>query len=125
MASNQVRIGVREFRAHMADYLRQAQEGRSFVVFSRGEPIASLGPPAPPASRKAGALAGRLHMAPDVDTLPDDFSGEDRGATFKDLTPAQKSLHQRLSELSQKARAANPDATSDHDWLYGEDGAPK
>lgn len=125
MASHEVRIGVREFRAHLADYLRQAREGRSFVVISRGEVIASVGPPTPRAQRKAGALAGRLNKAIDFDASSDEFPGQSIFPSFAELTPAQKSLHRRLAELSRKTRAENPDATSDHDWLYGEDGAPK
>ncbi|MFG1378533.1 type II toxin-antitoxin system VapB family antitoxin [Xanthobacter autotrophicus] len=42
-----------------------------------------------------------------------------------DLSLRQKSLHDRLAELGRKARAASPQATSEHGDLYGDDGAPR
>ncbi|MFS8036430.1 type II toxin-antitoxin system VapB family antitoxin [Xanthobacter sp. AM11] len=44
---------------------------------------------------------------------------------YGDLSPKQKALHDRLAELGRKARAASPDATSDHGDFYGEDGSPR
>lgn len=39
------RIGVRELRGKLAYYLREAKKGRRFLIVSRGEPMAELGPP--------------------------------------------------------------------------------
>jgi antitoxin (DNA-binding transcriptional repressor) of toxin-antitoxin stability system len=68
-------VGVREFRGNLAEYLRQARQGRSFLIMSRDEVLAELGPP-PPAMRprrKSGALRGKIRIAPDFDALPPDL----------------------------------------------------
>ena len=69
------RLGVREFRANMADILRQARHGSSFLVTSRDEVLAEIHPPskAPVARRQPGALRGRIRMAGDFDELPPDL----------------------------------------------------
>ena len=41
-----IRIGVRELRGKLADYLRQAQSGARFLIVSHGQPVAELGAPA-------------------------------------------------------------------------------
>lgn len=73
-AEEPVRVGVRELRANLSGMLRQARAGRSFLVMSRDEVVAEIHPP--PASerprREAGMLKGRIVMAGDFDTLPDD-----------------------------------------------------
>jgi antitoxin (DNA-binding transcriptional repressor) of toxin-antitoxin stability system len=46
-------VGVREFRANVRDYLRQASQGSSFLVTSHGQVLAEVRPPpvsGPPAS---------------------------------------------------------------------------
>jgi prevent-host-death family protein len=62
-------VSVRAFRAHLADYLRQAQAGSSFVILSRGEPLARIAPPDPVLPRAAlfGAHKGDIWMADDFD----------------------------------------------------------
>ena len=67
-------VGVREFRGNMTGYLRQAQQGASFLITSHGEVVAELRPPAAAerARRVPGALRGKIRMAPDFDVLPDD-----------------------------------------------------
>lgn len=78
------RLGVREFRANMAEVLRQARRGSSFVIASRGEVLAELHPPSPSARahRRPGALRGRIRLADDFDALPPDvlaaMEGEER-----------------------------------------------
>jgi antitoxin (DNA-binding transcriptional repressor) of toxin-antitoxin stability system len=69
------RLGVREFRGKMADFLRQVQEGRSFLITSRDEVLAELRPPAPRtrSGRQPGALRGRIRMAADFDAMPPDL----------------------------------------------------
>lgn len=73
-AASPPQVGVREFRANITGFLRQARRGRSLLITSHGEVIAELGPP--PAQeqprRRPGALRGRITMAPDFDTLPAD-----------------------------------------------------
>lgn len=69
------RLGTREFRANMADILRQARHGSSFLVTSRGEVLAEIHPPstASRAGRQPGALRGRIRMADDFDEIPPDL----------------------------------------------------
>ena len=69
------RVGVREFRGNLTGFLRQARQGRSFLVMSRDQVLAEVGPP-PPATRprrRPGALRGKIHIAPDFDALPPDI----------------------------------------------------
>jgi antitoxin (DNA-binding transcriptional repressor) of toxin-antitoxin stability system len=78
------RIGVREFRANLADFLRQAQQGHSFLITSHDEVLAEIGPPPQSARppRQPGALRGKIRIAPDFDILPPDLlasmEGEER-----------------------------------------------
>ena len=75
MQTEPIKIGVRELRANLSRLLREARRGASFIVMTRGEVLAEIGPPSQsnPAPRKLGALKGRLHMAPDFDELPPDI----------------------------------------------------
>jgi antitoxin (DNA-binding transcriptional repressor) of toxin-antitoxin stability system len=68
------RVGVREFRGNLTGFLRQARQGRSFLVMSRDQVLAEVGPPPPEARprRQPGALRGKIRMAPDFDALPAD-----------------------------------------------------
>ena len=68
------RVGVREFRGNLTEFLRQARQGRSFLVMSRDQVLAEVGPPRPEVRprRKPGALRGKIRMAPDFDALPSD-----------------------------------------------------
>ena len=67
-------VGVREFRGNMTGYLRQVQQGASFLITSHGEVVAELHPPAAAQRprRVPGALRGKIQMAADFDVLPDD-----------------------------------------------------
>lgn len=71
-----IKVGVREFRARLSDYLHQAQEGARFTIVSRGKAIAELGAPAvapaEPGRRVLGAMRGEIWMAEDWDTWPED-----------------------------------------------------
>ena len=66
------RVGVREFRGNLSGFLRQARQGRSFLIMSRDQVLAEVRPP--PQSerprRRPGSLRGSIRMAPDFDTLP-------------------------------------------------------
>jgi len=69
------RVGVRELRGKLSEYLRKAESGERFVVVSRGKPIVEFHGVAKPGEsfRKPGALSGRIWIADDFDTLPDDM----------------------------------------------------
>jgi prevent-host-death family protein len=69
------KIGIREFRGNLPGFLRQVRQGSSFLVTSRGEVVALVQPPQPPAPprRQPGTLRGKIRMASDFDTLPDDL----------------------------------------------------
>ena len=75
------RVGVREFRGKLTGFLRQARQGRSFLIMSRDQVLAEVGPPPqavrPP--RQPGALRGKIRMAPDFDALPPDMLGAMEG----------------------------------------------
>jgi len=72
-----IRIGVRELRGKLGDYLRQVKNGARFLIVSRGQPVAELGAPsgAEPerTPRQAGALKGKIWMADDWDEWPEGF----------------------------------------------------
>jgi antitoxin (DNA-binding transcriptional repressor) of toxin-antitoxin stability system len=72
-----IRIGVRELRGKLGDYLRQASKGARFLIVSRGQPVAELGAPArddtPLPRRRSGALKGQIWMADDWDEWPEGF----------------------------------------------------
>lgn len=67
-------IGVRELRGNLSRYLRAVRSGARFVIVSRGKPVAEIGAPSRPATarRDPGTLKGKIRMADDFDTLPDD-----------------------------------------------------
>ena len=69
------RVGVREFRANLTGFLRQARRGKSFLITSHDEVVAEIRPPSPTERprRQPGALRGKIRMAPDFDTLPADL----------------------------------------------------
>jgi antitoxin (DNA-binding transcriptional repressor) of toxin-antitoxin stability system len=78
------RVGVREFRGNLTGFLRQAWQGRSFLITSRDQVLAEVGPPPQAARprRQPGALRGKIRIGPDFDTLPSDtpaaMEGEER-----------------------------------------------
>jgi hypothetical protein len=59
---------------NLTGFLRQARQGRSFLVMSHDQVLAEVGPPRkaerPP--RCPGALRGKIRLAPDFDRLPAD-----------------------------------------------------
>lgn len=78
---DRIRVGVRELRDNLSGYLRQARQGASILVMSHDEVMAEIVPPsrADRPRRQAGALRGRIWMAPDFDTWPEDIQ-----ATFEE-----------------------------------------
>lgn len=67
-------IGVRELRGRLSEVLRRVAAGESFLVQMRGRTVAELRamPQEGTHFREAGALRGKLWIAEDFDTLPDD-----------------------------------------------------
>lgn len=72
-----IRIGVRELRGKLGDYLRQARKGARFLIVSRGEPVAELSAPSDEEPerkpRQAGLMKGQIWMADDFDEWPPDI----------------------------------------------------
>ena len=72
-----IRIGVRELRGNLGDYLRQVRLGARFVIVSRGEPVAELGAPSQASEefkpRQGGLLKGQIWIADDFDEWPEGF----------------------------------------------------
>lgn len=84
-----VKVGVREFRGKLGDYLSQAQQGARFTIVSRGKPIAEVRAPADvpeksTAPRVLGALKGQIWIADDFDEWPEGFidAMEGKGETL-------------------------------------------
>lgn len=66
------RIGIREFRGNLNAFLKEVQEGQSFVLTSHHKAVAEVRPAQLAyVERKPGALRGRIKMAEDFDALPD------------------------------------------------------
>lgn len=42
-----MRVGIRELKAHLSDYVHRAQAGEVVVITDRGTPVAELRPTAP------------------------------------------------------------------------------
>jgi len=72
-----IRIGVRELRGKLGDYLRQVKSGARFLILSRGEPVAELGAPsdenAKRKPRQPGLMKGQIWVADDFDQWPEDI----------------------------------------------------
>jgi len=72
-----IRIGVRELRGKLGDYLRQVKNGARFLIVSRGQPVAELGAPTlnepERKPRQPGLLKGKIWMADDWDEWPPDI----------------------------------------------------
>jgi prevent-host-death family protein len=70
------KVGIRNFRSNMGGFLRRARSGEVIVLTSHDKEVAEIHPAAPWAAqsrRKPGALKGRIKIASDFDTLPDDM----------------------------------------------------
>ncbi len=75
-AAGATTIPYREFRKNLSGYLRQARQGAEFVVTSRGQEVARIGPPDLKARQRqalVGMFKGQFRMAPDFDETPADL----------------------------------------------------
>ena len=52
----EITVGVREFRAHLSEYLREIKRGKTLVITERGQPVARLVPSAQPLAERVEAL---------------------------------------------------------------------
>ena len=70
-----IRVGVRELRANLSGYLRQARRGTPILVVSHDEVVAEIHPPAASSRRPRvpGALRGKIWLAEDSERTPDDL----------------------------------------------------
>ncbi|AFL51510.1 MULTISPECIES: hypothetical protein [Sinorhizobium] len=67
------RVGVREFRGNLTSFLKQVEDGQRFVLTSHHKVVAEIGPPSSDVvTRKPGALRGKIKVADDFDSLPED-----------------------------------------------------
>jgi prevent-host-death family protein len=75
IAPTPVKVGVRELRANLSALLRQAQQGRTIQVVSRGEVLAQIGPAegATKKPREFGTLKGKIWIADDFDETPEEI----------------------------------------------------
>jgi prevent-host-death family protein len=70
------RVGIRDLRSNLSGYVKRARNGQIIEVTSRDEVVAELRPAFPmlkESRRKPGTLKGRIKIAPDFDTLPDEL----------------------------------------------------
>jgi antitoxin (DNA-binding transcriptional repressor) of toxin-antitoxin stability system len=74
-ATNEVRVGVRELRGKLTEYLRQASLGKSVLVTSHDTVIAEIRAPSVQTQipREPGALRGQIRMSDDFDAWPEDM----------------------------------------------------
>ena len=70
-----LRIAEHELQSRLAEVLRDASNGTSFLVMSADRVVAELRPPPLALSheRGFGALRGKIVMAPNFDTFPEDM----------------------------------------------------
>ena len=52
----EITVDVREFRAHLSEYLREIKRGKTLVITERGQPVARLVPNAQPLAERVEAL---------------------------------------------------------------------
>ena len=76
-AGPKITVPVAELRANLSRYLKKVEEGASFVIVSRGKPVAVLAPDDKPAKlppRVFGQMKGQIWISDDFDDpLPDDM----------------------------------------------------
>ncbi|MFO8073297.1 MAG: type II toxin-antitoxin system prevent-host-death family antitoxin [Polyangia bacterium] len=53
-------VNIHDAKTHLSRLLRRVAEGEEVLIARRGEVVARLCPPAPPARRRPGLLEGRV-----------------------------------------------------------------
>jgi antitoxin (DNA-binding transcriptional repressor) of toxin-antitoxin stability system len=73
--TGEIRVGVRELRGSLTQYLHEAARGVAVLVTSHDRVIAEIRAPAPGRrpERRPGALRGQIRMADDFDTMPSEL----------------------------------------------------
>ena len=67
------RVGIREFKAHLSQYLERVRRGERFTITARGKPVAEVGPSIPedlPESIRRLAAAGLIQLGRSMRDLP-------------------------------------------------------
>jgi prevent-host-death family protein len=66
---------ISQAKAELSALIEEVRKGNEVILAKAGKPVAKLvayrGPARP---REPGALAGKIWIAPDFDTLPDDMA---------------------------------------------------
>jgi prevent-host-death family protein len=66
---------ISEAKAELSSLLEEVQKGHEIILAKAGKPIARIVPFQGPAKpRKPGSMKGRIRIAADFDTLPDDMA---------------------------------------------------
>lgn len=63
-------VGVREFKAHLSDYLARAANGEVIRITDRGQPRAILGPIPGPAAISTGVEGGWIRPGDGTEPRP-------------------------------------------------------
>jgi len=64
-------LNLAEAKSHLGQYVHRVQQGESFVICERNQPMATLQPLPKPESKKGGIVFGVLEG---MCVLPDDFN---------------------------------------------------
>ncbi|HPQ41365.1 MAG TPA: type II toxin-antitoxin system prevent-host-death family antitoxin [bacterium] len=73
---------IYEAKTHFSKLIEAVLNGREIIIGKAGKPVAKLVPYQPPSkNRQGGQWKGKVRMADDFDTLPDDIAAAFRGET--------------------------------------------
>jgi len=66
---------ISEAKAELSALIEAVQNGSEIIIAKAGKPVARLIPfRGPTRPRTPGSMAGKIRIAPDFDTLPDDMA---------------------------------------------------
>ena len=66
-------VNVHEAKTRLSELLRRVEAGETVVIARSGTPVARLVPAQPVQPRRPGAWRGRVRLAPDFDTTPQEL----------------------------------------------------
>jgi prevent-host-death family protein len=73
-------VNVHEAKTHLSRLLERVEAGEEVVIARNGRPVARLVPFSRRSGpRRPGGWSGRVHMAADFDSLPDELTAAFRG----------------------------------------------